>query len=115
MAEYTLHGSGGHVVAELTDAEAGKADLGVGKLFLAPVGKMGPEKMLGHFCKECAREFDGPPETRPEPTNEDVSENLVLVERGRYACRGCDGTIGEYRVFRKHDEGSGAGMAKPGG
>ena len=49
MAEIKLQGSGGYVIAELTDEQAKKADLGVGKLFLAPVGKLEAEKMFKHY------------------------------------------------------------------
>lgn len=116
MAEFRLHGSGGHVTAELTDGQAKKADLGVGKLFLAPVGKLEPGKMSGHFCKGCKKEFGGPPHIRPEESaNEEVADNLILVERGQYACKQCGGVIGEYRVFERDGAGSGAGTAGHGG
>lgn len=115
MTEFKLHGSGGHVTAELTDEQAKKADLGVGKLFLAPIGKLEPEKMSGHYCKVCQKEFDGPPGMHlEESANEEVADNLVLAERGQYTCGQCGGVIGEYRVFKKHDEYSDAGMARPG-
>ena len=35
-----LKGSGGHIIAEITDEQSKKADLGVGELFLAPVGRI---------------------------------------------------------------------------
>ena len=37
MAEQTVHGSGGYIIADLTEEQTKKADLGVGKLFLAPL------------------------------------------------------------------------------
>lgn len=114
MAEHKLHGSGGHVTAEISDEAARKADLGVGRMFLAPIGKLEESAMKGHFCKECNEEFSGPPKIRlEESTNEQVADNLVLVERGQYTCKKCDSIIGEYRVFKKNDESGGAGMAKP--
>ncbi len=36
MVELKLQGSGGYIIADLTEEQAKKADLGVGKLFLAP-------------------------------------------------------------------------------
>ena len=33
MGEFKVEGSGGYVIAELTEEQARKADLGVGKLF----------------------------------------------------------------------------------
>ena len=116
MSEFKLLGSGGHVTAELTDEQAQKADLGVGKLFLAPVGKLEPDKMLKHFCKSCEKEFNSPPRIQlEESTNEAVADNLVLVERGQYVCEQCGRVIGEYRVLKKYDEGSDTGSAKQSG
>lgn len=120
MAESKLHGSGGYVVADLTDEQAKRADLGVGKLFLAPIGKLEAGRMLRYRCNSCEREFPDPPEIRPEKdeggggAGEEVADNLTLVERGQYACHSCGAVIGEYRVFQKHDETSDTGLAKPG-
>lgn len=107
-------GSGGYVVAELTEEQVKKADLGVGKLFLAPVGKLEQDKMLKHYCKNCETEFDNPPKIQlEEKTNEEVADNLNLVERGQYVCEKCSSIIGEYRVFTKKDESGDVGPAKP--
>ena len=101
-------------MANLTEEQAKKADLGVGKLFLAPVGKLEEQKMTKHFCKNCEEEFNSPPKIQlEENTNEQVSENLILVERGQYTCQKCNSIIGEYRVFKKQDELSEAGNARP--
>jgi len=114
MAEIKLQGSGGYVIAELTEEQAKKADLGVGKLFLAPVGKIKAEKMFKHYCNNCETEFDNPPKIQlEENTNEEVADNLILVERGQYTCEKCNSIIGEYRVFKKNDESSEVGKAKP--
>jgi hypothetical protein len=114
MVEIKLQGSGGYVIAELTDEQAKKADLGVGKLFLAPVGKLEAEKMSKHYCNNCEAEFDNPPKIQlEENTNEEVADNLILVERGQYTCEKCNSIIGEYRVFKKNDESSEVGKAKP--
>ena len=86
------------MIAELTDEQAKKADLGVGKLFLAPIGKIETEKMLKHYCNNCETEFDNPPKIQLEESpNEEVADNLVLVERGQYICEKCSSIIGEYR------------------
>ncbi len=114
MAEFRLFGSGGSVVADLTEEQAKKADLGVGKMFLAPVGKIEPSSMSGYSCNGCKSEFDGSPTARPEESDgpEQVSENLMLVERGQYVCNRCDAIIGEYRVFAKSDGDADAGLAR---
>ena len=45
MVILELHGSGGRVIADVTDEQAKKADLGVGKSFLALIGKLEEQKM----------------------------------------------------------------------
>lgn len=116
MAEHTLHGSGGYIVAQITEEQAKKADLGVGKLFLAPIGKLESDTMSQYFCKNCDKKFDYPPNIHlEESTNEQVADNLILVERGQYTCKPCSGIIGEYRVFRKQNDSDDEGVAKPDG
>jgi len=113
MAELKLHGSGGWVIAEISEEQAKKADLGVGKLFLAPIGKLKKQKILKYFCKNCEAEFDKSTKIHlEEKPNELVANNLVLVERGQYVCKKCDSIIGEYRVFKKQDDSSEVGNAK---
>lgn len=114
MVELKLQGSGGYIIADLTEEQAKKADLGVGKLFLAPVGKLEEQKMSKHYCKNCEDEFNNPPKIHlEENTNEQVADNLILVERGQYTCQQCSAIIGEYRVFKKQDESSDIGNARP--
>ena len=114
MTETQLHGSGGYILAELTEEQIKKADLGVGKLFLAPIGKLAEQDMKKHYCKNCEEEFNQPPKIRQEENNhEEVADNLVLIERGQYACQKCDSIIGEYRVFEKQDESGEVGNARP--
>ena len=113
MIESKLQGSGGYIVAEITEEQAKKADLGVGKLFLAPIGKLEEQSMRKHFCKSCDEEFNAPPKIHlEENNNEEVADNLVLVERGQYNCQKCNSTIGEYRVFEKQNQSEGIGKAK---
>ena len=114
LSNTTLHGSGGYVIANITEEQVKKADLGVGKLFLAPIGKLEEQKITKHYCKICEEEFDSPPKIHLEENNrEEVADNLVLVERGQYNCQKCNSTIGEYRVFEKQDETGEIGNAKP--
>ena len=114
MTELKVQGSGGYIIAELTEEQAKKADLGVGKLFLAPIGKLETEKMFRHYCNNCEIEFESPPKIHlEENANEDVADNLILVERGQYTCEKCNSIIGEYRVFKKKDESADIGKANP--
>ena len=113
MTEEILHGSGGHILAEITPEQKKKADLGVGKLFLAPIGKLEEKDMKKYYCNVCEKEFDFIPKIILEESNdEQVADNLVLVERGQYNCQKCDSIIGEYRVFKKQDELQDVGNAK---
>ena len=114
MTELKLQGSGGYVFAELTPDQEKKADLGVGKLFLAPIGKLQEEKMSKYFCNNCDTEFPQSPKIQlEEKKDEEVADNLVLKERGQYTCHQCNSIIGEYRVFEKKDESKEVGSAKP--
>jgi len=107
------------VLADLTSSQAKEADLGVGKLFLAPVGKLDTSTFVNYYCNTCKTEATGAPTIRPEQNGEGgndggperVSENLLLVERGQYVCNNCNATLGEYRVFSK--DGAYAGLAIP--
>ena len=113
MTELKLQGSGGYVIADLTDEQAKKADLGVGKLFLAPIGKLEENKMFKYYCNNCEKEFPNSPKIRvEEKPNEEVADNLVLVERGQYTCEQCDSIIGEYRAFEKKDDSADVGQAR---
>lgn len=108
-----LRGSGGYIMAQITDQQQMKGNLGGPDLFLAPVGRIDPEKISKHFCNTCEKEFEGAPKIDFESPNEEVAENLVLVERGQYVCSACNSTLAEYREFKKSDEGQDVGVAKP--
>jgi len=114
LSETKLHGSGGYIIANISEEMAKKADLGVGKLFLAPIGKIEGQAMKSHYCKVCEVEFNAPPKIHlEESAREEVADNLMLVERGQYTCQKCNSVIGEYRVFEKQDQDEEVGNAKP--
>ncbi len=108
-----LRGSGGYVMAKITDQQQVKGNLGGPDLFLAPVGRLDLETITKHFCNACEKEFEGAPKVDYETPNEEVAQNLVLRERGQYICKGCGSTIAEYREFVKSDEKQDVGLAKP--
>ena len=108
-----LRGSGGSVMARVTDEQQSKGNLGGPDLFLAPVGRLESEKISKHTCNTCEKEFEGSPKIEFENPNEEVAENLILVERGKYLCNECGSTIAEYRDFRKPDEQIDVGLANP--
>jgi len=108
-----LRGSGGYVMARVTDDQQTKGNLGGPDLFLAPIGRLDAGLISKHFCNTCEKEFEGPPKIEFENPNEEVAENLILVERGQYICNSCSSSIAEYREFKKQDEAGEVGDAKP--
>ena len=108
-----LRGSGGFVMARVTDHQQSKGNLGGPDLFLAPIGRLESELISKYTCNTCEKEFEGSPKIEFENPNEEVAENLVLAERGKYLCNGCDSTIAEYREFRKPNEAMNVGLANP--
>ena len=108
-----LRGSGGFVVASVTDEQQVKGNLGGPDLFLAPIGRLDSEKISKYFCNTCDKDYEDSPKIEFENPNEEVAENLILVERGQYICNTCNTTIAEYREFRKPNEAEDVGHAKP--
>ncbi len=108
-----LRGSGGYVMATVTDEQQTKGNLGGPDLFLAPIGRLDAERITKYFCNTCEKEFEGPPKIEFENPNEEVAENLILAERGQYICSSCNASIAEYRNFKKEDESGEVGRAKP--
>jgi len=108
-----LRGSGGYVMATVTDEQQMKGNLGGPDLFLAPIGRLDSQKITKHFCNTCEKEFEGAPKIVFENPNEEVAENLILAEKGQYICNSCNSSIAEYREFKKQDEAGEVGSAKP--
>ena len=108
-----LRGSGGFVVAQVTDEQQRKGNLGGPDLFLAPIGRLDVESIKKYTCNTCDKEYEGGPKIEYENPNEEVAENLILAERGQYLCTTCGSPIAEYREFRKPDELGEVGNAKP--
>ena len=96
-----LKGSGGHIIAEITEEQSKKADLGVGELFLAPVGRIEQDLISNYYCKKCDAEFSEAPKLEFENPKEQVAEGMILEEIGKYLCTKCNSMIGEYRTFSK--------------
>jgi len=108
-----LRGSGGFVLAQVTDEQQRKGNLGGPDLFLAPIGRLDVESVKKYTCNTCDKEYDGSPKIEYENPNEEVAENLVLVERGQYLCTTCGSPIAEYREFKKPNELAEVGNANP--
>ena len=108
-----LRGSGGYVMASVTDEQQRKGNLGGPDLFLASVGRIDAEKITKYFCNTCEKDFEGSPRIDSENPNELVADNLMLVEKGQYVCTNCGSVLAEYRRFSKPDENAEVGLAKP--
>ena len=108
-----LRGSGGYILALVTDDQQGKGNLGGPDLFLAPIGRLDTEKIKKFYCNTCDKEYEGGPKIEYENPNEEVAENLILVERGQYLCTTCSSAVAEYREFKKSDQLNEVGNAKP--
>ncbi len=108
-----LRGSGGYVMASVSDDQQRKGNLGGPDLFLAPIGRLDNERISKYFCNTCERDYEGAPRIEFENPNEEVAENLILAEKGQYLCSTCGSAIAEYREFKKPDEAVDVGMAKP--
>ena len=100
-------------MAQVTDEQQRKGNLGGPDLFLAPIGRLDVESIKKYTCNTCDKEYDGGPKIEYENPNEEVAENLILAERGQYLCTTCGSPIAEYREFRKPDELGEVGNAKP--
>jgi sporulation protein YlmC with PRC-barrel domain len=100
-------------MAQVSDEQQRKGNLGGPDLFLAPIGRLDEYTIKKYSCNICDKEYDGSPRIEYEHPNEQVADNLVLVERGQYLCMECGSPIAEYREFQKSDESSDIGNAKP--
>jgi sporulation protein YlmC with PRC-barrel domain/DNA-directed RNA polymerase subunit RPC12/RpoP len=108
-----LRGSGGFVIAQVTDEQQSKGNLGGPDLFLAPIGRLDIESIKKYTCNTCDKEYEGSPKIEYENPNEEVAENLILAERGQYLCTTCGSPIAEYREFKKPNELAEIGNANP--
>lgn len=100
-------------MAQVTDEQQRKGNLGGPDLFLAPIGRLEQEKISKYYCNTCEKDYEGGPKIEYETPNEEVAQNLILLERGQYVCTTCGSTIAEYREFQKPDQQSEIGLAKP--
>ena len=103
MTQQKLKGSGGYIIADINDEQAKKADLGVGELFIAPVGRIEEVNISKYYCNKCDSDFDKSPKLSIENPNEELGQGMTLKELGQYICGKCDSKIGEYREFLKHE------------
>jgi len=107
-----LRGSGGYIMASVTDDQQRRGNLGGPDLFLAPVGRIDVDKISKYFCNTCEKDYEGSPKIDYETPNEVVADNLILLEKGQYVCTTCGSVLSEYRNFSKPNESAEVGLAK---
>lgn len=100
-------------MASVNDDQQRKGNLGGPDLFLAPIGRLDSDTISKYFCNTCEKDYEGSPRIEYENPNEEVAENLILLEKGQYICATCGSTLAEYREFRKPDEMTDVGNARP--
>jgi hypothetical protein len=56
LEEKKLLGSGGYVLAKLTEQEELRASLGIPQIFLANIDRLNENRFFRYFCKKCGKE-----------------------------------------------------------
>jgi len=104
LREKKLRGSGGFVIAHITDEEQKKGNLGGPELFLAGIGRLPSDRFVKYHCNKCDKDYDGAPSINFENPNEDLGEGVTLYEKGEYKCNSCKSIIAQYRKFDAPEE-----------
>ena len=104
LREKKLRGSGGYVLAHITDEEQKKGNLGGPELFLAGIGRLPSDRFVNYHCNKCDKDYEGSPPISFENPNEDLGEGVTLYEKGEYKCNTCKSTIAQYRKFDAPEE-----------
>lgn len=104
LREKKLRGSGGYVIADITDEEQKKGNLGGPELFLAGIGRLPTDRFVKYHCNKCDKDYEGSPNIDFENPNEDLGEGVTLYEKGEYKCNTCKSIIAQYRKFDAPEE-----------
>jgi len=104
LREKKLRGSGGYVIAHVTDEEQKKGNLGGPELFLAGIGRLPTDRFAKYHCNKCDKDYQGSPNINFENPNEDLGEGVTLYEKGEYKCKTCKSIIAQYRKFDAPEE-----------
>ena len=99
LKEKKLRGSGGYVIARVSDYEQKKGNLGGPELFIAGIGRLPKDRILKYYCNKCEKDYQSSPDLNYENPNEEVGEGVVLIEKGEYKCSVCNAVISQYRKF----------------
>jgi sporulation protein YlmC with PRC-barrel domain len=99
LKEKKLRGSGGYVIARISDYEQKKGNLGGPELFIAGIGRLPKDRILKYYCNKCEKDYSSSPDLNYENPNEEVGEGVILIEKGEYKCSVCNSVISQYRKF----------------
>src|SRR5215217_1987642 len=99
LKEKKLRGSGGYIIARISDYEQKKGNLGGPELFIAGIGRLSKDRILKYYCNKCEKDYPTSPDLKYENPNEDVGEGVVLIEKGEYKCTVCNAVLSQYRKF----------------
>lgn len=101
LKEKKLRGSGGFIIALVSDDEQKKGNLGGPELFIAGIGRLDKNRISKYYCNKCEKDYSESPDIIYENPNEEVGEGVILVEKGEYKCSFCKTTISQYRKFNQ--------------
>ncbi|HET7642634.1 MAG TPA: hypothetical protein VFK40_03925 [Nitrososphaeraceae archaeon] len=99
LKEKKLRGSGGYIIARISDHEQKKGNLGGPELFIAGIGRLPKDRILKYYCNKCEKDYKSSPTLTYDNPNEEVGEGVVLIEKGEYKCSVCSAVISQYRKF----------------
>jgi len=99
LKEKKLRGSGGYVMARISDYEQKKGNLGGPELFIAGIGRLPKDRIIKYYCNKCEKDYPSSPDLNYENPNEEVGEGVILIEKGEYKCSVCNAIISQYRKF----------------
>jgi sporulation protein YlmC with PRC-barrel domain len=106
LKEKKLRGSGGYIIAKISDDEQKKGNLGGPELFIAGIGRLPKDRIVKYYCNKCEKDYPSSPELKYESPNEQVGEGVVLIEKGEYKCSICNSIISQYRKFNNEASSS---------
>jgi DNA-directed RNA polymerase subunit RPC12/RpoP len=101
LEEKKVLGSGGYAFVYLTENEELKFSLGVPHLFFGNIGRLDKKRFTKYYCNKCGKEYPGSPLIIYDNPNEEITEDVILLEKGEYKCIICNNIIAQYRKFNK--------------
>src|ERR1044072_5001703 len=104
LKEKKLRGSGGYIIARISDQEQKKGNLGGPELFIAGIGRLPKDRILKYYCNKCEKDYKSSPTLTYDNPNEEVGEGDVLIEKDEYKCSVCSAVMSQYRISKFPNE-----------